>query len=65
VLKIPQSEANKSANRWGNLRAKGGVVVPLSEGVCTEEFLSRKLGFLLSAMHSHAFCWFSVAPLVF
>jgi hypothetical protein len=22
-VKIPQSEANKSANRWGNLRAKG------------------------------------------
>jgi hypothetical protein len=25
------------------------------EGVCTDEFLSRKPGFLLSAMHSHAF----------
>jgi hypothetical protein len=25
-VKIPQGEANKSANRWGNLRAKGGVV---------------------------------------
>jgi hypothetical protein len=24
--KIPQGEANKSANRWGNLRAEGGVV---------------------------------------
>jgi hypothetical protein len=24
-VKIPQGEANKSANRWGNLRAKGGV----------------------------------------
>ncbi len=23
-----KSEANKSANRWGNLRAKGGVVPP-------------------------------------
>jgi hypothetical protein len=23
-VRIPQSEANKSANRWGNLRAKGG-----------------------------------------
>ncbi len=27
-VKIPQGEANKSANRWGNLRAKGGVVPP-------------------------------------
>jgi hypothetical protein len=27
-VKIPQCEANKSANRWGNLRAKGGVVPP-------------------------------------
>ncbi len=27
-VKIPQGEANKSANRWGNLRAKGGVVTP-------------------------------------
>jgi hypothetical protein len=27
-VKIPQSEVNKSANRWGNLRAKGGVVPP-------------------------------------
>ncbi len=32
------------------------------EGVCTDEFLSRKPGFLLSAMHSHAFRWFSAAP---
>ncbi len=29
------------------------------------EFLSRKPGFLLSAMHSHTFRWFSAAPLVF
>ncbi len=36
-----------------------------TEGVCTAEFLSRKPGFLLSAVHSHAFCLFSVAPLVF
>jgi hypothetical protein len=27
-VKIPQGEANKSANRWGVLRAKGGVVPP-------------------------------------
>jgi hypothetical protein len=27
-VKIPQGDANKSANRWGNLRAKGGVVPP-------------------------------------
>jgi hypothetical protein len=27
-VKIPQGETNKSANRWGNLRAKGGVVLP-------------------------------------
>ncbi len=26
-VKISQGEANKSANRWGNLRAKGGVVL--------------------------------------
>ncbi len=38
---------------------------PDPEGVCTDEFLSRKPGFLLSAMHSHAFRWFSAAPLVF
>jgi hypothetical protein len=34
-------------------------------GVCTDGILSRKPGFLLSAMHSHAFRWFSAAPLVF
>jgi hypothetical protein len=27
-VKIPQSEANKSANCWGNFGAKGGVVPP-------------------------------------
>jgi hypothetical protein len=27
-IKIPQGEADKSANLWGNLRAKGGVVPP-------------------------------------
>ncbi len=36
-----------------------------AEGVCTYEFLSRKPGFLLSALHSHTFRWFSVTPLVF
>jgi hypothetical protein len=36
--------------------------MPWPEGVCTDEFLSRKPGFLLSAMHSHAFRWFSAAP---
>jgi hypothetical protein len=35
------------------------------EGVWTDEFLSRKHGFLFSAMHSHAFPWFSAAPPVF
>ncbi len=35
------------------------------EGVCTDEFLSRKPGFLLSAMHSHAFCWFSCSLVFF
>jgi hypothetical protein len=31
LCKNPPGEANKSANRWGNLRAKGGVpVVPPS-----------------------------------
>jgi hypothetical protein len=35
------------------------------DGVCTNEFLSRKPGFLLSAMHNHAFRWFSAAPPVF
>ncbi len=35
------------------------------EGVCTDEFLSRKPGFLLSVMHSHTFRRFSAAPLVF
>jgi hypothetical protein len=37
----------------------------LPEGVCTDEFLSRKPGFLLSAVHSHTFRWFSVASPVF
>jgi hypothetical protein len=32
---------------------------------CTNEFLSRKPGFLLLAMHGHPFCWFSFAPPVF
>jgi hypothetical protein len=27
-VKIPQGEANKSANRWGSFGAKGGVVPP-------------------------------------
>jgi hypothetical protein len=35
------------------------------EGVCTDEFLSRNPGFLLLAMHSPTFPWFSAAPLVF
>ena len=26
-VKIPQGEGNKSANSWGNLRAKGGGVI--------------------------------------
>jgi hypothetical protein len=49
-----------------------GVLSPLitpadasPEGVCTDEFLLRKPGFLLSAMHSHSFRWFSAAPLDF
>ncbi len=33
-LKNPQGEANKSANRWGNLRAKGGVVPTLQSLTC-------------------------------
>ncbi len=37
----------------------------IPEGICTDEFLSRKPGFLISAMHSHTFRWFSDAPLVF
>jgi hypothetical protein len=28
LKKIPQGETNKSANRWGNLRVKGRVVLP-------------------------------------
>jgi hypothetical protein len=40
-------------------------IKPTPEGVCTDEFLSRKPGFLLSAMHIHGFHWFSAAPLVF
>ncbi len=35
------------------------------EGVFTDEFLSRKPGFLLSAMHSPTFRWVSAAPPVF
>jgi hypothetical protein len=33
-VKIPQGEANKSANRWGNLRAKGGVLYHLQSYTC-------------------------------
>jgi hypothetical protein len=32
---------------------------------CTDDLLSRKPGFLLSALHSRTFCWLSAAPLVF
>ncbi len=35
------------------------------EGVCTDDLLLRKPGFLLSAMHSRTFRWFSASPLVF
>ncbi len=35
------------------------------EGVSTDDLLSRKPGFLLSAMHSRAFRWFFAGPLVF
>jgi hypothetical protein len=35
------------------------------EGVCTDDLLLRKPGFLLSAMHSHTFRQFSASPLVF
>jgi hypothetical protein len=35
-----------------------------TEGVCTDDLLSRKPGFLLSAMHSHEFCWFSFCRLL-
>ncbi len=58
VLKIPRGEANKSANRWGNIRAKGGVVPPSvlllpsscahqiysSHGFAAYYFISTKLG---------------------
>jgi hypothetical protein len=50
---------------WQKIRKKGQARFKSPEGVCTDEFLSRKPGFLLSAMHSHAFRWFSAAPLVF
>jgi hypothetical protein len=33
--------------------------------VYEQQVLSRKPGFLLSAMHSHTFRWFSAAPLLF
>ncbi len=35
------------------------------EGACTDDLLSRKPGFLLSALHSHTFRWLSATPLVF
>ncbi len=37
----------------------------LPEGECTDELLARKPGFLLSAMDSRAFRWFSATPSVF
>jgi hypothetical protein len=46
-VKIPQGEANKSAKRWGNLRAKCGVVPP---SVYTTEY--TELQPLLSGVHS-------------
>ncbi len=33
LSKNPHGEANKSANRWGNLRAKGGVGTPSTPSV--------------------------------
>jgi hypothetical protein len=36
-----------------------------SDGVCKDDLLSRKHGFLISAMHSHAFPWFSCRSMVF
>ena len=36
-----------------------------TEGACTDDSLSRKPGFLLSAVHSRALRWLSAAPLVF
>jgi hypothetical protein len=35
------------------------------EGVCTDDLLLGKPGFLLSTIRSHTLRWFSVAPLVF
>jgi hypothetical protein len=35
------------------------------EGACTDDLLSRKPGFLLSAMHSRSFRWLSASTLVF
>jgi hypothetical protein len=51
-----------SVSFWSGMKSH---ICVTPEGVCTDEFLSRKPGFLLSAMHSHTFGWFSAAPLVF
>ncbi len=56
------------APRGGDGAEAGALILQVwmyAEGVCTDEFLSRKPGFLLSAMHSHTFRWFSAALLVF
>jgi hypothetical protein len=49
----------------GEQRGQRGGGAGGAEGACTDDLLSRKPCFLLSAMHSRAFRWFSEAPLVF
>jgi hypothetical protein len=41
-VKIPQGQANKSANRWGNLRAKGGVVLGCPRNKLKEIFVQTE-----------------------
>ncbi len=54
-VKIPQSEANKSANRWGNLRATGLVVPPsvlhMPSSCAHQIYFLTRLGCLLPCLN--------------
>jgi hypothetical protein len=55
LCKIPQSEANKSANRWGNLRTKSGVVPPsvlhLPSSIAHQIYFFTRLSCLLPCLN--------------
>ncbi len=68
-VKIPQGEANKSANRWDSFGAKGGVVPPsvFNQRVYAQSFFlaqksNQKLGFLLPWISPWFFVGFLLSP---